>query len=220
MPDHGRHPPRIDDEQDLAAGLAALLVLAPDLGRLAAAGDPLPLRRHPPTFAELARIVTAQQVSLASAAAIYGRLETLIAPFEAETVLRLADDDLGQAGLSRAKIASFRTIAEAVAGGLDLAGLVDLPAEEARGRLVSLRGIGPWTADVFLLFCAGHPDVFPAGDVALQEALRDALALDARPSTREAERLARRWSPWRGVAARLRWAHYRRLTGRGTGLPV
>ncbi|WP_249692063.1 DNA-3-methyladenine glycosylase 2 family protein [Stappia sp. WLB 29] len=220
MRDDKRAPSRIDNEDHLAAGLRELLAIAPDLGRLAAAGDPLPLRRHPPTFAELARIVTAQQVSLASAAAIYGRLETLIAPFDAATILRLSDDQLGQAGLSRAKIATFRAIAEAVADGLDLAGLVDLPAEDARARLVSLRGIGPWTADVFLLFCAGHPDVFPAGDVALQEALRDALALDVRPNPREAERLARRWSPWRGVAARLLWAHYRRLTGRGTGLPV
>jgi DNA-3-methyladenine glycosylase II len=215
-----RIPVRIDDEDDLAAGLGQLLAIAPDLGRLAAAGDPLPLRRHPATFAELARIVTAQQVSLASAAAIYGRLETLISPFDAATVLRLSDDQLGQAGLSRAKIAAFRAVAQAVDDGLDLADLTRLPAEDARTRLVSLRGIGPWTADVFLLFCAGHPDVFPAGDVALQEALRDALALDVRPSPREAERLARRWSPWRGVAARLLWAHYRRLTGRGTGLPV
>ena len=215
-----RSPVRIDDEDDLAAGLQALLAIAPDLGRLAAAGDPLPLRRHPATFAELARIVTAQQVSLASAAAIYGRLEALISPFEADTVLRLGDDALGRAGLSRAKIAAFRAVAEAVADGLDLADLTRLPAEDARARLVALRGIGPWTADVFLLFCAGHPDVFPAGDVALQEALRDALALDARPTPRETERLARRWSPWRGVAARLLWAHYRRLTGRGTGLPV
>lgn len=215
-----RIPSRIDDEDDLAAGLGQLLAIAPDLGRLAAAGDPLPLRRHPATFAELARIVTAQQVSLASAAAIYGRLEALISPFDAATVLSLSDDQLGRAGLSRAKIAAFRAVAEAVADGLDLADLTRLPAEDARTRLVSLRGIGPWTADVFLLFCAGHPDVFPAGDVALQEALRDALALEARPSPREAERLARRWSPWRGVAARLLWAHYRRLTGRGTGLPV
>lgn len=215
-----RIPVRIDDEEDLAAGLGQLLAIAPDLGRLAAAGDPLPLRRHPATFAELARIVTAQQVSLASAAAIYGRLETLISPFDAPTVLRLSDDELGQAGLSRAKIAAFRAVAQAVDDGLDLADLTRLPAEDARTRLVSLRGIGPWTADVFLLFCAGHPDVFPTGDVALQEALRDALALDVRPNPREAERLARRWSPWRGVAARLLWAHYRRLTGRGTGLPV
>lgn len=215
-----RIPVRIDDEDDLAAGLGQLLTIAPDLGRLAAAGDPLPLRRHPATFAELARIVTAQQVSLASAAAIYGRLEALISPFKAKTVLSLSDDQLGQAGLSRAKIAAFRAVAEAVADGLDLADLTHLPAEDARARLVSLRGIGPWTADVFLLFCAGHPDVFPAGDVALQEALRDALSLDVRPNPREAERLALRWSPWRGVAARLLWAHYRRLTGRGTGLPV
>ena len=135
-------PARIDDEHDLAAGLRELLAIAPDLGRLAAAGDPLPLRRHPPTFAELARIVTAQQVSLASAAAIYGRLETLIAPFDAETVLRLSDDELGQAGLSRAKIAAFRAVSEAIADGLDLAGLIRLPAEDARAldtRVSALR---------------------------------------------------------------------------------
>lgn len=213
-------PHRIDDEADLAAGLEALLALDPSLCGIAAGAGDLPLRRHPATFSELARIITAQQVSLASAAAIQSRLEALVVPFEAATLFRLSDEALGTAGLSRAKIAGFRALAEAVTGGLDLSGLAALPAEDAARKLVAIRGIGPWTAEVFLLFCAGHVDIFPAGDVALRAALHDALDLPERPDVRGAASIARRWAPLRGVAARLMWAHYRVVTGRGTGLPV
>lgn len=213
-------PHRIDDEADLAAGLEALLALDPSLAGIAAGAGVLPLRRHPASFSELARIITAQQVSLASAAAIQSRLEALIVPFEAATLDRHTDEELGSAGLSRAKIAGFRALAEAVTDGLNLPGLAALPAEEAARKLVAIRGIGPWTAEVFLLFCAGHVDIFPAGDVALRAALHDALDLPERPDVREAAAIARRWAPLRGVAARLMWAHYRVVTGRGTGLPV
>ena len=211
---------RIDNEADLAAGLEALLALDPSLAGIAAGAGALPLRRHPATFAELTRIITAQQVSLASAAAIQSRLEALIVPFEAATLNRLSDEELGSAGLSRAKIASFRAVAAAIEGGLDLSALAELPGEEAARELVAIRGVGPWTAEVFLLFCAGHIDIFPAGDVALRAALHDALGLPERPDVREAAAIARRWAPLRGVAARLMWAHYRVVTGRGTGLPV
>ncbi|HKN30965.1 MAG TPA: DNA-3-methyladenine glycosylase 2 family protein, partial [Roseiarcus sp.] len=101
-------------------------------------------------------------------------------------------------------------LSETVATGeLDLAGLAALDAEEAHERLVAVKGVGPWTADIFLLFCLGHPDAFPAGDLALQEAAKLALGLKARPDAARLERIAERWRPWRGVAARMLWAYYR-----------
>src|SRR5208337_1998757 len=104
--------------------------------------------------------------------------------------------------------------AEATTNGLDLAGLAALEAEVAHDALVAVKGIGPWTADIFLLFCLGHPDAFPAGDLALQEAAKLALALEARPNAAELEEIAERWRPWRGVAARLLWAYYRAVKTR------
>jgi DNA-3-methyladenine glycosylase II len=100
--------------------------------------------------------------------------------------------------------------AEAVAQrGLDLAALAHMEAPEAHRALVAVKGVGPWTADIFLLFCLGHPDAFPAGDLALQEAARLALNLKKRPDVRKLEKIAERWRPFRGVAARMLWAYYR-----------
>jgi DNA-3-methyladenine glycosylase II len=208
----------IHDERDLARELAALLRLAPELRPVAEAAGPLPLRRHAPDFAGLARIVVGQQVSVASATAINSRLSARFDPLDAPSFARASDADLEGIGLSRAKVATLRGVAVAVENGLDLAGLARAPAGEARSTLLALRGIGPWTADIFLLFCAGHPDIFPAGDAALQEAVRDVLALDRRPSPRELAGLAERWAPHRAVAARLMWAHYRVVLGRGAGV--
>jgi DNA-3-methyladenine glycosylase II len=210
----------IHEEADLAAGLARLVAAHPDLAAIADVAGPLPLRRQQADLAGLARIVTAQQVSVASAAAIFARLEALVAPFTADTLDGLADADLAGAGLSRPKIATLRAIASAIGAGLDLAGLAVMPGEEAHRRLVAIRGIGPWTADIFLLFCAGHPDVFPAGDLALQEAVRRTLGLEARPKPAELARIAARWAPERGTAARLFWAYYRAACGRGAGIAV
>jgi len=105
--------------------------------------------------------------------------------------------------------------AQAIAeDGLDLAGLGALDAEDAHNALVAVKGVGPWTADVFLLFCLGHPDAFPAGDVALQEAAKLALNLKRRPDAERLERIAERWRPLRGVAARMLWAYYRGVKAR------
>jgi len=104
----------------------------------------------------------------------------------------------------------LRALAEAVArGGLDFAALGQINAGEAHERLIEVSGVGPWTADIFLLFCLGHPDAFPAGDLALQEAAKLALPLETRPNARELEHIAERWRPFRGVAARMLWAFYR-----------
>jgi DNA-3-methyladenine glycosylase II len=137
-------------------------------------------------------------------------VETILAPLNAQTVLAADDEKLRACGLSLPKMRALRALAQAVAhDGLDLVGLGALVAEEAHRALVAVKGIGPWTADIFLLFCLGHPDAFPAGDLALQEAARLALGLKRRPDARRLEEIAERWRPLRGIAARMLWAYYR-----------
>jgi DNA-3-methyladenine glycosylase II len=118
-------------------------------------------------------------------------------------------------GLSNAKIRALRAVAKAVIeDGLDLEALGALDAEDAHKALVAVKGVGPWTADIFLLFCLGHADAFPAGDLALQEAAKLALNLKQRPDSGRLERMAERWRPLRGVAARMLWAYYRGVKAR------
>ncbi len=209
----------IETAKDLAEGIAALARIDPRLEPVIAAAGEVPLRRRAADLAGLANIVVAQQVSVASASAIWGRVEALIDPFTTATLHRLSDADLAGAGLSRAKIRTFRAIAEAIDGGLDLARLAGRPAAEAHDRLTAISGIGPWTADIYLLFCAGHPDIFPSGDVALQTAVAKAFGLAERPKAKVLDGVAEVWAPWRSVAARVFWAYYRACAGRET-LPV
>lgn len=203
--------PLIDGPAALETALARLWAADPALvAHLIAVGGPPPLRLRPPGFAGLAAIVTGQQLSTASAAAIYGRLQAQVVPLEAGPLLATPDAVLRSLGLSAGKVATLRGVAEAVrSGALRLDRLGHVPAEEAHAALVALKGIGPWTADSFLLFCLGHPDAWPAGDLALQEAARLAMALDRRPSTAALQEIGERWRPHRGVAARLLWAYYR-----------
>ena len=206
------HPgPPIADEASLSAAAERLRERDPLLiGTLMAVGGPPLLRRREPGFAGLAAIIVSQQVSVASAKAIFGRLEARIAPLEAARLAAATEQDLRACGLSTPKIRALRALAEAVAErGLDLKGLAQLDAEEAHAALVAVKGVGPWTADIFLLFCLGHPDAFPAGDLALQEAAKLALRLKTRPDAARLQRIAERWRPWRGVAARMLWAYYR-----------
>jgi DNA-3-methyladenine glycosylase II len=201
----------ISDEVRLREAAQALRAKDPDLvDMLLSVGGPPPLRRREPGFAGLAGIIVSQQVSVASARAIFGRLEASVVPLEAPQLAAASEESLRASGLSGAKIRALRSLALAIAkDGLDLAGLAALDAEAAHRALVAVKGIGPWTADIFLLFCLGHPDAFPAGDVALQEAARLALKLKSRPDAARLERIAERWRPWRGVAARMLWAYYR-----------
>ncbi len=211
------HPgPPIVDEGSLRDGVDALLRKDPELvGRLLDVGGPTPLRRRDPGFAGLAAIIVSQQVSVASATAILRRLEARIAPLEAARLAVATDADLRGCGLSGAKIRALRAAAAAVAAGrLDLEGLAAFDAEDAHDALLTVKGVGPWTADIFLLFCLGHPDAFPAGDLALQEAAKLALSLKSRPDAARLERIAERWRPWRGVAARMLWAYYRAVKAR------
>jgi len=210
----------IHTEADLDTALTDLITADPRLAAvLATAGRP-PLRRREGGFAGLAAIVCAQQLSTASAGAIWGRLTQLSEPFDHATVLRARSDRLKRVGLSAPKIRTLKAIAKAVDhGDIDLAALVNMPADAAHERLTKLHGIGPWTADIYLLSCLGHADAWPGGDLALQEAMRIAFAMKRRPTTKEMGPLADVWRPWRAVAARLLWTYYRAVKGRD-GAPV
>lgn len=206
---------RISGPDDISAGLAALVLLDPRLGAVVRVAGEVPLRLTEPGFASLVSIVVSQQVSRASADAIMGRLAALVAPLDAAGILAGGEDALRSAGLSRPKQKTVLALAESVARGeIDLDHMTRIGADEAMTRLTALHGIGPWTAEVYLLFCAGHPDIFPAHDVALQSAVGHAFGIEPRPSAKALYVLAESWAPWRGVAARLFWAYYRDMRGR------
>lgn len=205
---------RIDTLQHIDEGLAALTTLDPRLVRVAAIAGSVPLRRQPAGFESLVSIIVSQQISKASADAIFGRLKVALDPFSAGRVLALGEEVLIKAGLSRPKQKTFFAVARACEDGLDLQAMCSLPAEEAIARMTALPGIGPWTAEVYLLFCAGHPDVFPAGDIALQNAVQHAFGLVARPTPKPLTAIAAEWAPHRSVAARLFWAYYANMKGR------
>jgi DNA-3-methyladenine glycosylase II len=200
---------------DIDAGIGALVANDPRLAAiLAVAGRP-PLRRRPDGFAGLASIVVSQQVSTASANAIWARLTAALDPFDYAAVLESRPSALKRAGLSAPKIRTLKAVAKAIdQGALDLRALADLPADEAHRTLIGVHGIGPWTADIYLLFCLGHADAWPAGDLALQEATRLAFALEARPTAKQMQAFADSWRPWRGVAACLLWTYYRAIKRR------
>lgn len=196
-------------DADMRAGVRALKRKCEHMRMIhAAAGDP-PLRRHAPGFEGLARIIVGQQLSIASAEAIWGRLKLAVQPMTPEVFLRLGDDDLRQAGLSRGKVRTLRAISEAIADGLDLATLNQAPEPIVHETLTALPGLGPWSADIYLLFCLGRADAFAPGDLALQTATARALSLSERPSREHLEAIAERWRPWRGVAAHMLWAYYK-----------
>lgn len=205
------HPgPVLDNEAALEAAIAQLTERDPEfVAKVFAIGASAPLRRGQPGFEGLARIIVSQQVSTASADAIFGRLASALAPLSAAQVLAASDETLRSVGLSSPKIRGLRAAAQAEIEGLDLTGLGALVAEDAHRKLVAIKGVGPWTADIFLLFCLGHPDAFPAGDLALQESARLALDLKKRPDAAGLEKIAERWRPVRGIAARMLWAYYR-----------
>jgi DNA-3-methyladenine glycosylase II len=209
----------INSLDDIARGLRALQISDPRLLQAMNIAGDVPLRRHPAGFESLCNIIVSQQISKASADAIFGRLKAAVDPFAPETLLALGETPLVTAGLSRPKQKTFFAIAEACSNGLDLEAMCQLPADEAIAKMTVLPGIGPWTAEVYLLFCAGHPDVFPSADIALQNAVRHAFGLEDRPGAKALSAIAEAWSPWRGVAARLFWAYYANMKGR-EGVPL
>ncbi len=164
---------------------------------------------RPPGFATLLLLILEQQVSLASARAAFGRVDARVGGVTPRRLLTLSDAELREDGFSRQKTRYARALAEALRDGtLDLEGVGRLDDEAARRQLVALPGIGPWTAEVYLLSALRRPDTWPVGDIALQEATRRALGLPARPSSAELEEIGARWRPHRATAARLLWHLY------------
>lgn len=203
----------IETDGDVSEGLTALARLDSRLLPVIEIAGPVPLRCRPPGFEGLARIVVAQQVSAQAATSIWAKLERTVGagpdrPVGVATIRAHDDAALKSAGLSTPKIRTLRAIVEACDTGLDLDAAAALDVEAAIEKLTAVRGIGVWTAEVFLLFCAGHPDVFPAGDLALAAAVGDAFGHEARPTEKALREIATAWRPWRGVAARLFWAFY------------
>lgn len=210
----------IRTQADVAAGLVDLALLDARLFQVIDKAGPVPLRRHDPGYRGLAGIIVSQMVSRASADAIWSKLEKIAGDITPHHVLSLTEADNRAAGLSRAKAETLRRVAEAVdRGQIDLDAICHMDAMAAIRSLTSIKGIGRWTAEVYLLFCAGHPDIFPSGDVALQNAVAHALGLPVRPSQAELDEIAQLWSPWRGVSARLFWAYYAREMRRD-GTPI
>jgi len=166
---------------------------------------PLPLRLRPDGFAQLLNAIVSQQVSVASANAIWGRMQAakLTGP---RKIVRASDDDLRAVGLSRQKIRYARALAEA---RIDYTALRDMPNTEVLATLTQVPGIGVWTAEIYAMFSLGRADVFAPGDLALQESARLLFDLPDRPKDRVFRQMAEDWSPWRSVAARLLWAYYR-----------
>jgi DNA-3-methyladenine glycosylase II len=200
----------IHTEADLDTALAELITADPRMSAVMSLAGRPPLRRRPDGFAGLASIVVSQQLSTASAKAILGRLTAAFDPLDHTAILKARRDKLARIGLSAPKIRTLKAIAKAIANNeLNLPGLIDLPADAAHSALTAVHGIGPWTADIYLLFCLGHADAWPAGDLALQEAARLAFSLKQRPTLKDMGPLAELWRPWRGAAACLLWSYYR-----------
>ena len=199
-------------------GVEALCALDPDFARIEPAAGPLPWRWRPPGFAGLVRTVLGQQISNQAAEAIWRRFAALPQALEPAGTLKLTDAQFHAAGLSRPKVAHLRALAEAALDGkLRLDALAEMPDAEAVAHLAAQRGLGPWTAQVHLLFAEARPDLFPHGDVALAAALQHLKGWQERPKPRDLTLIAEGWSPWRSLAARLLWHHWRYATGRPAG---
>jgi DNA-3-methyladenine glycosylase II len=206
---------RLETQADVDTAVDLLVKQDPRLAPVVAVAGQTPLRRRAGGFAGLASIIVAQQLSTASASAIWGRFSAAFDPLDHDRIRRCRATTLARVGLSAPKIRTLKAIAAAIhQKGLDLDAMVDWPADDAHRALTAIHGIGPWTADIYLLFCLGHADAWPAGDLAVQEAARMAFGMKARPSTKDMGPLAEPWRPLRGVAACLLWTYYRAVKKR------
>ncbi len=200
----------IKTDADVAKGAAWLAAHEPRFAYALEKTGPLPLRRRAGGFEHLLNAIIGQQVSIASANAIWDRLKTAQLVTEAR-VNTATEDDLRACGLSRQKIAYAKSLAET---GIDYRALENLADVDVIRTLVQVKGIGSWTAEVYTMFSLGRADVFAPGDLALQEAARELFDLSARPSEKILREMALAWSPWQGVAARALWAYYRVMKDR------
>jgi DNA-3-methyladenine glycosylase II len=197
------------------AAIARLIAQDPDFAAIETAAGPLPWRSRPPGFPGLLQAIVAQQISNQAAAAIWGRLRAAPGALTPEGLLTLPDEVLRTVGLSRPKAAHARSLAAAfVDGRLDAAAIALMDDEPAIAAIAAVRGLGRWTAEVYLLFALGRDDVFPAGDIALAAAAAAFKGQPPRPHPKGLRPLPHTWRPGRALAARLLWHHWRHLTGR------
>ncbi len=194
----------IETDADVHEGMLALSAMCPRMKAAYALTGPLPLRRRADGFAQVLSAIVGQQVSVASAAAVWSRIEA--AGFNTPAaVLAASDDELRAVGLSGQKFIYARELALA---DIDYIALRDMSDEAVIKTLVAVKGIGPWTAEVYAMFSLGRADVFAPGDLAMQEAARSLYDLPERPKEKAFREMADAWAPWRAVAARLLWAYY------------
>jgi DNA-3-methyladenine glycosylase II len=194
----------IRGESCIAEGCDWLAAREPRFAHALERTGPLPLRLRPDGFAQLLQAIVSQQVSVASARAIWARLDEAGAS-RPESVLALGEDRLRALGLSRQKAAYAVALSEA---GIDYEALRGAPTAQVVETLVAVKGIGVWTAEIYAMFSLGRADVFAPGDLALQEGARILFGLDDRPRDRALRQMAEDWRPWRSVAARALWAYY------------
>ena len=193
----------------LLKGVGDLAKRDEDFAKIASTYGPPPLWEREQGFHTLIHVILEQQVSLASAKAAYNRLAEAVNPLEPQNFLRLTDEELKQIGFSRQKTRYGRELANAIIdGSLDLSSLDKLEDEDARIQLMKVKGIGPWTADIYLLMALGRPDIWPKGDLALEVAIQRVKGWLRRPTPEEMRKMSDEWQPWRAVAARLLWHFY------------
>src|ERR1700738_1203668 len=209
----------LNTQADLEDAIRALVKQDPRLKPVFEIAGMPALRRREPGYAGLAAIVCGQQLSTASAGAIWGRVSAAFDPFHHDALRRPRAAQLARLGLSAAKIKTLKNLArELAAERLNLDVLAEEDADAAHHTLTALHGIGPWTADVYLLFCLGHGDAWPAGDIAVQEAIKVGLGLKERPNAKQMAPIAEPWRPLRGAAAHLWWSYYRAIKKREGGI--
>jgi DNA-3-methyladenine glycosylase II len=202
-------PPLSLTHQAVAEAASVLAARDSDLARVVERLGPPPLWDREPGFPTLIHIILEQQVSLASAKAAFVKLNAALPELNPDSFLTLDDAALKSIGFSGQKGRYCRALADAaIDGSLDLERLLSLEDEEVREELIQVTGIGPWTADIYLLMALGRPDIWPRGDLALVKAAQALKGLDAPPTSDAFHELGEPWRPWRSVAARLLWHHY------------
>ena len=212
---------RLTSTAALQRHMRALLTLDPRLQPIARRAGAFEIRPTPGGFSGLARIICGQQLSVASARAIWSRFAALPGALDPATHLALDEATIRGVGFSAGKYRTVRVVAEAVISGeLDFDVVETLPPEEAEAYLTALRGIGPWTAQLYLMFCSGHPDIFPAHDLALQRAVGHALEMETEPTARQLIEIAQPWSPHRHAAALLFWKYYAVVLRKAGGIAL
>lgn len=212
---------RLDSSAALKRHLEALLRRDPRLAVLAAQAGPFEIRLTPGGFSGLVRVICGQQLSVASARAIWGRFEQLQGALDPAGYLDLDEALVRATGFSAGKYRTTRLVAEAMlAGRLDLGRVETMAADEAVAYLTAHKGIGPWTAEIYLMFCTGHPDIFPVGDLALRKAVGHGLGMSDTPTEKALASLAAPWSPHRHAAALLFWKYYAAVLRKAEGIAL